>query len=194
MGPYAIDRFDLDSRSSLLFSEKFLGQKDSDRLFNIFRREVHWQQRGVVLFGKTYDQLRLVEWYGPHAYCYSGLVLPPKLMPPILDAMIRRLSELTEIGLNSVLLNYYRTGNDYLGWHTDNEPGLSPTIVSLSLGATRAFQLRRRGGPTRDCFELDLSAGSLLILGGELQKTHLHQVPRRSGAGPRINLTFREVL
>ena len=49
-------------------------------------------------------------------------------------------------GFNSVLLNLYRDGRDSVSWHADNEPGLgrNPIIASISLGATRRFQMRHR--------------------------------------------------
>ena len=45
---------------------------------------------------------------------------------------------------NCVLVNLYRDGKDSNGWHADNEPelGKNPAIASLSLGATRRFDLK----------------------------------------------------
>jgi alkylated DNA repair dioxygenase AlkB len=42
------------------------------------------------------------------------------------------------------LLNYYRDGNDTVGWYADDEPeiGPSPFIASLSVGAEQDFALR----------------------------------------------------
>lgn len=41
--------------------------------------------------------------------------------------------------LNSVLLNYYRDGSDYMGYHADKEDelGPSPNIATISFGAVR---------------------------------------------------------
>lgn len=54
-----------------------------------------------------------------------------------------------EVGqrVNGVLLNYYRDGQDSMGWHSDDEPELrrDPLVASLSLGGSRRFDLRRKG-------------------------------------------------
>ena len=46
---------------------------------------------------------------------------------------------------NSVLINYYRNGNDRVGSHSDDEKELGPlpSIASVSLGADRLFRLKR---------------------------------------------------
>jgi alkylated DNA repair dioxygenase AlkB len=40
----------------------------------------------------------------------------------------------------------YRNGNDYVGWHADNEPELGgqPFIASLMFGAERQFEFRHK--------------------------------------------------
>jgi alkylated DNA repair dioxygenase AlkB len=93
-----------------------------------------------------------------------------------------------------VLLNYYRDGNDTVGWHADDEPGLglSPFIASLSVGAERDFQLRFNNDKTVKITML-LTHGSLLVMGGETQGNWQHAIPRRKRIKePRVNLTFRE--
>ena len=95
---------------------------------------------------------------------------------------------------NSVLLNYYRDGNDTVGWHADDEPGLglTPFIASLSLGAERDFVLRRNDDPKAKV-TIALTHGSLLVMAGETQGNWQHAIPRRKRVSePRVNLTFRE--
>ena len=47
---------------------------------------------------------------------------------------------------NSVLINYYRNGNDRVGLHSDDEKELGPlpSIASVSLGADRLFRLKHK--------------------------------------------------
>ncbi|MCI00498.1 alpha-ketoglutarate-dependent dioxygenase alkB-like, partial [Trifolium medium] len=47
---------------------------------------------------------------------------------------------------NSLLLNRYKGGNDYVGWHADDEKlyGPTPEIASLSLGCDRDFILKKK--------------------------------------------------
>jgi hypothetical protein len=45
-----------------------------------------------------------------------------------------------------VLLNRYRTGQDNVSWHADDEPefGKNPVIASASFGGIRLFQLKHK--------------------------------------------------
>lgn len=47
---------------------------------------------------------------------------------------------------NSLLLNRYKGGNDYVGWHADDEKlyGPTPEIASLSFGCERDFFLKKK--------------------------------------------------
>jgi alkylated DNA repair dioxygenase AlkB len=94
-----------------------------------------------------------------------------------------------------VLANFYRNGNDSLGWHTDNERelGARPRIASLSLGAERIFEIRHN--LTREILRLPLHSGSLLIMSGDFQTCWQHRIPKqRAILAPRINLTFRHIV
>jgi alkylated DNA repair dioxygenase AlkB len=50
---------------------------------------------------------------------------------------------LAGIPFNSVLLNYYRDGNDSVAWHKDRESvlGRNPIIASVSFGQVRSFDI-----------------------------------------------------
>jgi alkylated DNA repair dioxygenase AlkB len=119
-------------------------------------------------------------------------------------ALRLRVEESLGCRFNSVLCNLYRDGRDSMGMHSDSEPelGPEPVVASLSLGASRRFQLRHKGqrgranadtDPTRR-LDLELHSGSLLLMGGKTQRFYRHGVPRQASLdGPRINLTFRLV-
>jgi alkylated DNA repair dioxygenase AlkB len=99
------------------------------------------------------------------------------------------------VSFNSVLLNFYRDGNDSIGYHTDAEPelGVNPVIASVSLGAVRQFVMKHI--KTGEKLKLDLAHGSLLVMGGTCQHHWVHGVPKTKAAvGPRINLTFRQIV
>jgi alkylated DNA repair dioxygenase AlkB len=100
--------------------------------------------------------------------------------------------DLSRSRFNSVLVNLYRSGDDSMGWHADDEPelGPSPVIASLSLGATRRFKFRHRR--TRTIVDHDLTGGSLLVMSGACQSAWMHSVPKQKRVTEaRINLTFR---
>ena len=100
-----------------------------------------------------------------------------------------------DLKFNSCLLNYYRNGQDSMGWHQDNEKslGANPTIVSASFGGERLFKLKHIADKKlkHDVF---LKDRSLFIMAGETQHYYKHALPKTQQiVQPRINLTFRNV-
>ena len=96
---------------------------------------------------------------------------------------------------NSVLLNWYRSGDDHISWHTDAEPelGESPLIASVNFGASRRFLLRRREDRSVK-LEIPLQHGSVLVMAGALQHHWQHSVPKQKKVkDSRVNLTFRMI-
>ena len=181
---------------SVLYKEWALGDLDSESVFNALVEQINWETHQIKMFGKIYDQPRLIAWYGePNAtYSYSGTNMVMNDWTPLL-LELKSICE-AESGsiFNSVLLNLYRDGNDKVGWHSDDEPelGSEPTIASLSLGAPRRFKFRHR--ETKVVVEKTLENGSLVIMSGLSQKCWEHEIPRQAGIkSPRINLTFRKV-
>ena len=76
----------------------------------------------------------------------------------------------------------------------ETELGHEPTIVSISLGASRRFLLRHQKDKHMPIYELVPEHGSLLIMAGSTQKFWRHSVPKSTHAvGQRVNLTFRLV-
>ena len=161
---------------------------------------IAWRQEQIRLYGRTVAVPRLTAWYGEPgaAYSYSGLAMQPEPWSRVLLELRNRVADLAGAHFNSVLLNLYRDGADSVSWHSDDEPelGRDPVIASVSLGATRRFELRHRARRAREIpvARLALTAGSLLVMGGETQHHWQHRIPKtRKPCGPRINLTFREV-
>lgn len=111
--------------------------------------------------------------------------------------MIRRKVEsIVGISFNSVLLNYYRDGNDSVAWHSDNEKALGthPVIGSVSFGQVRDFDIRNKTDHSIK-YSIRLEHGSLLIMKGDLQAHWDHRIAKstRPMKG-RLNLTFRVVI
>ncbi|WP_035565058.1 alpha-ketoglutarate-dependent dioxygenase AlkB family protein [Hymenobacter sp. IS2118] len=186
-------------QADLLFDPAFLPLTEADALLAQLIREVAWEQRSIRMFGKELPQPRLTAWYGdPDAhYSYSGLAWEPQPWTPVLLQLRQRIEAATGAAFNSVLLNYYRNGRDSMGWHADDEPELGPVpaIASLSLGATRRFRLRPRAGLAAAPYGLDLPTGSLLLMRGPTQQHWQHALPKTARPmGPRLNLTFRQVV
>lgn len=161
--------------------------------------EIPWRREDVVMWGRRIPQPRLTAWYGdPGAsYAYSGIELAPLPWTPILLDIKSRIEEAVGAIFNSVLLNFYRDHQDSIGFHSDNEPelGKQPVIASLSLGAARTFVLKHKTLKNVEPVRLRLASGSLLLMRGDTQRCWRHGVPKESRpCGPRINLTFRQII
>jgi alkylated DNA repair dioxygenase AlkB len=172
--------------------EDALGAAEARRLFEQLMALTPWRQEVATLMGRRVPIPRLTAWHGAAGYVYSGIEMTPAPWnPPLLE--LKSVAEACAgQAFNSVLLNLYRDGRDSVSWHADNEPGLGrdPVIASVSLGATRRFQMKHRRREAR--IALDLPAGSCLVMAGATQHHWLHQVPKTSRpVGLRINLTFR---
>ena len=167
--------------------------------FDELKDSILWKHEKIKIFGRWVLQPRLAAWYGDEGteYVYSGLKNSPNTWNDTLLGFKATLEAITNESFNSVLLNYYRDGQDSMGWHQDNEKelGNNPTIASLSFGASREFQLRHKFDkqiPTIKCL---LENGSILIMSGSTQKFWQHQIPKtKKQIGERINLTFRKII
>ncbi|QLC74233.1 alpha-ketoglutarate-dependent dioxygenase AlkB [Pseudomonas sp. LPB0260] len=181
--------------AQLDFQPGWLDAPTADSWLGQLLQETPWQQPQLRLYGRLHPVPRLVAWYGDAeaSYRYSGLIHRPLPWTPLLAHIRQRLEAAVGQPLNGALLNYYRDGQDSMGWHSDDEAelGANPLIVSLNLGGTRRFDLRRKGGSGIE-HSLELGHGSLLVMAGPTQHYWQHQVAKtRRPSAPRLNLTFR---
>jgi len=188
----------LPFQGEVTFHPHFYSGVEADGFFKILQERLVWQQEPIWMFGKQVLQPRLTALYGDPkvSYGYSGIAMEALPFTEELMQIKNRLQNFTQQEFTHVLCNYYRDGQDSMGWHRDNEPvlGKNPTIASLTFGATRSFQLRpyRKKEPK---VSLELSHGSLLLMGGESQHFWEHQLPKtKKVMAPRINLTFRKLI
>ena len=184
--------------ANVLYLEQFYNSETSNILFNTLRKEIQWQQDDIKLFGKTYKQPRLTALYAENEkpYSYSNITMYPESFFKELEQVKSDIEEKIAHKFTTCLANLYRTGNDSNGWHSDNEKelGHNPIIASLSLGATRSFQLKHKTDSSQR-FNIELPSGSLLIMKGTTQEFWKHQIPKtKKHVGERINLTFRTIL
>jgi len=129
------------------------------------------------------------------SYSYSNIIMYPKPWNLLLQKIKLYVESITDTNFTTVLLNYYRDGNDSNGWHADNEKelGINPVIASLSFGAERVFQLKHNTDKEQKK-NIILEHGSLLLMKGTTQHFWKHQIPKTAKPiGSRINLTFREI-
>ncbi|MEY3997150.1 MAG: hypothetical protein RL344_1493 [Pseudomonadota bacterium] len=169
----------------------------ADAYFQQLLYETPWQHDQAIMFGKHITTRRKVAWYGDTGFNYNYSCINHHALP--WSALLLQIKYWVEAKLgvcyNSVLLNLYHNGSEGMGWHHDDEKGLGKNshIASLSLGATRRFDLRHKN--TKKTVSIDLEHGSLLAMYGETQSHWLHQIPKQLRVkDARISLTFRQFL
>jgi alkylated DNA repair dioxygenase AlkB len=177
----------------------FMDQRSADDLFQTLRQTVSWRQDTIRIYGKVHPLPRLQQWFGDAGldYTWSGIHMKPEPWPSVLLDTKRKVEAIAGVEFNTVLLNLYRSGQDTVSWHSDDERDLGPApiIASMSLGVEREFVLRHNDRADIDQVVIPLPNGSLLLMAGSTQSKWKHALPRRKGiTGERINLTFRRVL
>lgn len=183
--------------AELLYHPTFYNKAESDRMFKTLLETIEWKQDKIMMYGKEILLPRLSAWYGDSnkPYTYSGITLNPLPWTDELLQIKERIEREANVKFSSVLINRYRNGQDYVGWHTDAEKelGKNPVIGSVNFGATRKFQLRRIDDHSEK-FEVELKHGTFLVMQGSTQHFWQHQVPKTAvKIGERLNLTFRVI-
>lgn len=175
----------------------FFTPAESDRLFQSLKDEIAWKQEHARFGGKAVPLPRLTAWYGDagKSYSYSAITVHPAPWTAPLIEIKTRVEAVADTTFNSVLLNYYRDGQDSVAWHSDDEHelGLNPVIASVSFGAARDFQFKHKSdADLRE--KVTLTHGSLMLMAGATQHFWKHQIPKtKKPLDGRINLTFRVI-
>jgi len=170
---------------------------ESIALMQTFIDTMPWQQQVIPMYGRDVLTPRLTAWYGDPGsdYAFSGTKFNPMLWTDELLHIKTIVENHTKTTFNSVLLNYYRDGNDSVAWHSDDEYelGIKPVIASVSFGQQRRFDVRRKDNhQTR--YSIDLENGSLFLMKGDLQHNWEHRIPKSTQKlKSRVNLTFRTI-
>ncbi len=164
-----------------------------------------WAAEAGTLFGELMDA---VTWRAERRQMYDRVLDVPRLVGfydlttapaphPAIARMRRRLNDIYagELGEPFTTAGFclYRDGDDSVAWHGDTigRSSSEDTMVAVvSLGATRVFALRPRGGGPS--LRLPQHHGDLLVMGGSCQRSFEHAVPKTAvPTGPRISVQFR---
>lgn len=190
-------RFDLPDAQVLLY-ENFFDRLEADALFEALDATIEWRQESIRLYGKSINLPRLTAWYGEPGttYSYSGIAMQPLRWTAELLRVRQCIEQAAETRFSNVLLNLYRSGQDSVAWHSDDEKALgrNPVIGSVSFGQTRVFQMRHSTRRELARFDIALAHGSLLLMRGPTQHHWQHRIAKTDEpVGRRINLTFRSI-
>jgi alkylated DNA repair dioxygenase AlkB len=143
-----------------------------------------------------------VIWTKENEWIKKGIKWTPNVL-----ALKEKIEEEIGVRIDYAQLNWYRDGNDYIGWHSDDEVPDGSFIISLSVGSARDFVLRHKTtfpnlriykdtAPEKRIYtkyQVSLEPGMLFIMDQDTGKNAWkHMLPKRPGAGDRINITFRQ--
>ena len=190
--------YDLPDAEIEYFPEFFSREKSLNFLPQLLDT-IKWKQNTIKMYGNENPVPRLEAWYGDpgKSYAYSGIRMEPSTWTDELNEIKRSIESEVAISFNSVLINYYRDGQDRVAWHSDDEKelGKNPVIGSVSFGAERTFKLRHKQYKENNLKQsIVLKNGSFLLMKGATQHHWVHEIPRTAKPiGPRINLTFRVI-
>lgn len=155
----------------------------ADTLFEQLVGTVPWRAREAPMYDQVLPEPRLSAWWGG-----PGRAGWPEHVGPIADALGARYG----VAFDAMGANLYRDGRDSVAWHGDRvyREQDEALVAVVSLGSTRRFLLRPKGGGPSIRFEP--APGDLLVMGGSCQRTWQHSVPKSTTRpGPRISVTLR---
>ena len=147
------------------------------------------------MFGKEIPNPRWERAYG-HSYKYGGMDHDGFTVDdPYLSQLLEWVKKDSGLPYQGLLINWYENGDHYIGWHADNERAIveNSSIYSFSYGQEREFQIKTKS-KSDYLHKITMKDGSLIIMGGEMQKHYKHCVPKRALSrcpNKRINITFR---
>ncbi|WP_441806209.1 alpha-ketoglutarate-dependent dioxygenase AlkB family protein [Marinomonas foliarum] len=157
-----------------------------------------WERESLKMFGREVSVPRQVAFIADLGVCYrySGKDHLGSGWPEWLLAIKEEAESLAHQSFNAVLLNWYQDGEEYMGWHADDEKilGPAPVVAMLSLGATRPFVFRLKANHSIK-HNVELENESWLIMAASTQVLWQHSLPvRKRIKEERISLTFRLLL
>lgn len=159
-------------------------------------KKINFKNDEAVIFGKKILTKRKVAWYGDleYSYTYSKVTKTANIWTKELLKLKKIVEYKSKETYNSCLLNLYHSGDEGMGYHSDNEKMLKKNgaIASLSLGAERKFSFKHK--ESKQKIDIILERGSLLVMKDTTQANWLHRLPpTKKVNSPRINLTFRTI-
>ncbi len=151
-----------------------------DRVFEAIREGAPWQAGRRWMYEREVAVPRLTASLGFDAPLHPVLLQARAALERAYDTRFDRLGAAL-----------YRDGQDSVAWHGDRVRHVpqGTLIAILSLGEPRRFLIKPAKGGRSLTFRLGW--GDLFVMGGTIQQTWRHTVPKVASAGPRISLMFR---
>ncbi len=151
----------------------------------------------ILMFGKVCHQQRSIGFYSDisSGYNYSKQKASSKKMTPLLIQLLDYVNDVYQSEFNGVLVNKYKSGNEYIGKHSDDERMLDANagVVMISTGAIRTFRIRNK--ITGEKIDIPMETDKMYQMWGNFQKEFTHEIPvQKKVLGTRYSFTFRKHL
>jgi alkylated DNA repair dioxygenase AlkB len=175
-------------RGDVTYHPEYLERAEADALLADVRATTRFVADTRLMYGRRVAVPRETAGRG------EGMAQP---WTPGLLAVRARLEATLGTSFDYVFVNRYRDGRDSVAWHGDHDGTGDPrkVVASISLGATREFDLRpkRESGLRPRTIAVDVAHGDLIVMAGATQRNWEHRVRKDPGVhDERINLTFRQ--
>ena len=149
----------------------------------------------IIFRGKICHQRRAVGFFSNEivGYKYSNQIASSKPMTVSLLKLLEQINNIFETNYNGILINKYKTGEDYISSHSDNEKDLDNSgVVAISYGATRKFRIRNK--KTKQIVkDIPFTSYSMIQMGGKFQQEFQHEIPiEKKIKDERVSFTFRK--
>jgi alkylated DNA repair dioxygenase AlkB len=187
------------------YNKNFINEEDANKIFDLFERKMEYNsdaESQITIMGKKMNIPRKQTAYGDPSisYHFSGATVNARdwnkddlicrYIKSIRDKVAKRFS----CNFNYVLINRYDSGDQCIGFHSDDEKDLqgdSP-IVGISFGSSRELTLKHKEKNITK--KLVLSNGSAYCMHYPTNKKWKHAILRtKLVVGPRVSLTFRKM-
>lgn len=173
--------------------EAFISPSRAAQLkLELLSRPEDYESADMLVDGQWRAISRLVAAYGDGHRSFEDMA-ENRPWPTGLADIRDQLETLAGHNFNYALANFYRSGADFTGWHSDKHELHVPgsLIAILSLGVARTLTIRRIG--TRAVLEeVLLPSGSVVWMSQECQQVYEHAIPAdESVSGERLSVSFR---
>eukprot|EP00930_Biecheleria_cincta_P039864 TRINITY_DN27362_c0_g1_i1.p1 TRINITY_DN27362_c0_g1~~TRINITY_DN27362_c0_g1_i1.p1 ORF type:complete len:700 (+),score=87.26 TRINITY_DN27362_c0_g1_i1:98-2197(+) len=193
--------FDEKRRSFVSYRRDAFKSRELDTWWDDLTTKVKWTQPKVGERRLPRKAAWLTEGKCKCVYRYGGTSWPAITWEPWFVQLTKRVCKACGVVdlPNSCNANLYVDGKQSVGWHADDEPLFAATrrdalIISLSLGASRRFEVHPIGSPA-EITKVVLADGDLCTMEGLMQRHYKHRVPiEKDIDGPRVNLTWRWIV
>jgi DNA oxidative demethylase len=193
---------------NVTYEQNFFSKYEADIYYALFESHLKYnsdEDSKIILYGKSIKIPREQVAYGDVGvfYTFSGNKVTPRCWNSDecgrkLLLIKNKIEQYTGESFNFVLVNRYRDGNSYIGFHSDDEKDLDKTssIIGVSLGCERDFLFKPKKSfvPKNilSTISINLSHGSLTQIKSPTNEYWQHSIPKRTNSKkPRISLTFR---